>query len=79
MRTGGAEATFAQQVSPGRVDITIARGADATGATGSGLLAALLVSPVAAGGAQITVSGVASGPGGTSMGLQFRPAIVRIQ
>jgi hypothetical protein len=79
MRMGGANVTFVQQVNRGRVDITITRAADSTGATGSGLLAAVLFDPVAAGPAQVTLSGLASGPGGTSMGLQFRPAGFRIQ
>ena len=42
MRSGGANATFTQQVAPGRVDITIMRAADATGASGTGLLGAVL-------------------------------------
>ena len=42
MRSGGANATFTQQAAPGRVDITITRGADATGASGTGLLGAML-------------------------------------
>ena len=48
MRSGGANATFTQQIAPGRVDITIVRAADATGATGTGLIAALLIDAVAA-------------------------------
>jgi type II secretory pathway component GspD/PulD (secretin) len=79
MRTGGAKATFTQQVSPGRVDITIVRDADATGATGTGLLGAILLDALAPGVATITVSGAATGPGGTPMGLQFQPARVTIQ
>jgi type II secretory pathway component GspD/PulD (secretin) len=79
MRTGGAKATFTQQVSPGRVDITIVRDADATGATGTGLLGAILLDALAPGMATLTVSGAAGGPGGTPMGLQFQPARVNIQ
>jgi len=79
MRTGGATATFTQQVSNGRVDITITRGADGIGASGTGLLAALLVEAVAPGTATLTISGAATGPGGTAMGLQFRPATVTVQ
>jgi general secretion pathway protein D len=79
MRTGGANASFSQQISQGRVDITIVRAADATGATGTGLLAALLFDAVAPGTATLAVSGSASGPGGTPMGLQFRPATVTVQ
>ena len=79
MRLGGASPTFAQQVSPGRVDITISRGADATGATGSGLLAAILFDPIAPGNLTLTPSGTATGPGGTPMGLQFQSVMVTIQ
>jgi hypothetical protein len=79
MRSGGASATFTQQVSPGRVDITITRSADATGATGTGLLGAVLFEAAAPGAATLSASGSASGPGGTPMGLMFRPVTVSIQ
>jgi len=79
MRTGGATATFTQQVSNGRVDITITRGGDSVGASGTGLVAAILFEAVAPGTATLTVSGAATGPGGTAMGLQFRPATVTVQ
>ncbi len=79
MRTGGASVTFVQQAAEGRVDMTITRAADATGATGSGLLAAVLFDAVSAGSSQLTLSGLATGPGGTAMGLQFRPVGVRVQ
>ena len=45
MRSGGANATFTPQIAPGRVDMTITRSADATGATGTGLLAAVCSTP----------------------------------
>jgi hypothetical protein len=79
MRSGGANASFTQQVSPGRVDITITRSADATGASGTGLLAAVLFEAIAPGSATLTASGAATGPGGTPMGLQFRPVTVTVQ
>jgi general secretion pathway protein D len=79
MRSGGASAAFTQQVGQGRIDITIVRSADATGATGTGLLAAVLFDAIAPGAATLSVSGAASGPGGTPMGLQFRPAAVTVQ
>jgi hypothetical protein len=75
MRSGGANATFTQQIAPGRVDITIVRPSDSTGATGTGLLGALLVDAVAPGALTLSVSGAATGPGGTPMGVQFRPAL----
>jgi Flp pilus assembly secretin CpaC len=79
MRSGGANAAFTQQVAPGRVDITISRAADATGATGTGLLGAVLFDAVAPGRATLSVSGTGTGPGGTPMGLQFRPVTISIQ
>ena len=79
MRTGGVNATFVQQVSPGRVDITISRPSDVTGASGTGLLGALVVDAAAPGTTNLTLSGSATGPGGTAMGLQFRPVTVTVQ
>jgi len=79
MRSGGANAAFTQQVAPGRVDITISRAADATGATGTGLLGAVLFDAVAPGTATLSVSGTGTGPGGTPMGLQFRPVTISVQ
>jgi general secretion pathway protein D len=79
MRTGGAAAAFTQQVNGGRIDITISRGANAAGATGTGVLAAILFDAVAPGSVTLTVSGAATGPGGTTMGLQFRPVTITVQ
>ncbi|MGE3706785.1 MAG: secretin N-terminal domain-containing protein [Vicinamibacterales bacterium] len=79
MRSGGANAVFTQQVSPGRVDVTITRATDSTGASGTGLLGAVLFDAIAPGTATLTMSGSATGPGGTPMGLQFRPTTVAIQ
>jgi general secretion pathway protein D len=79
MRIGGANATFTNQVGNGRVDITIVRAADATGASGTGLLGALLFDTVAPGSATLTISGAATGPGGTPMGLQFQPTTIVVQ
>jgi general secretion pathway protein D len=79
MRAGGANATFTQEPTPGRVDITIARSSDATGASGTGLLAAVLFDAIGAGSATLTISGMATGPGGTPMGLRFQPVTVTVQ
>ena len=79
MRSAGINAAFNQQIAPGRVDITITRAGDATGASGTGLLAAVLFETVAPGNATMTLSGAGSGPGGTAMGLQFRPVSLTIQ
>jgi general secretion pathway protein D len=79
MRSGGASATFTQQVAPGRIDMTIVRSADAVGATGTGLLGAVLFDAIAPGTATIGLSGSGTGPGGEAMGLQFRSASVVVQ
>jgi general secretion pathway protein D len=79
MRTGGANAVFTNQVGNGRIDITIARSADATGASGTGLLGAVLFDAIAPGAAPLTLSGAGTGPAGTPMGLQFRPVTVTVQ
>lgn len=79
MRAGGASATFSQETAPGRVDITIVRLPDSTGATGSGLLGAVLFDAIAPGNATLSLSGTATGPGGTAMGLQLRPINMAIQ
>jgi hypothetical protein len=79
MRTGGATATFTQGVTGNRIDVTITRGANTTGATGTGVLAAILFDAVAPGTVTLSVSGAATGPGGTAMGLQFRPITVTVQ
>ncbi len=79
LRSGGASPTFSQQVNEGRIDITIARSGDLTGASGTGLLAAILFDAIAPGNVQLIVSGSATGPGGTAMGLQFRPVTVTVQ
>jgi general secretion pathway protein D len=80
MRSGGIDPVFSSQTStPGRVDITLARAGDATGASGTGLLAAVLFDAIAPGTATLTTSGAATGPGGTAMGLQFQPVTVIVQ
>jgi general secretion pathway protein D len=79
MRSGGSNATFNNQIGNGRVDIVIIRAADSTGATGTGLIGAVMFDAIAAGTSTIGVNGTATGPGGTAMGLQFRPVTVTIQ
>jgi hypothetical protein len=79
MRSGGYSATFNSQIGNGRIDIVIIRSADSTGATGTGLLGAVMFDAIAPGSSTIGLSGTATGPGGTAMGLVFRPATVAIQ
>ncbi len=79
LRSGGANVTFTQQVNAGRIDITISRGADATGVSGTGVLAAVLFDALAPGTVTLTASGTATGPGNTPMSLQFRPVTLTVQ
>ena len=59
MRQGGVTASFSQQIDPvaGRVDITVVRSQDVVGASGTGLVAALVVEPVAAGSTSFGTAG----------------------
>ena len=81
MRQGGVTPAFSSQIDEksGRVDIVITRPGDQTGASSAGLLAALLVEPVAVGTGSLSVTGSASVPGGTSVQLQFLPAGVTVR
>ena len=79
MRSGGVTTGFSQQVSGNRIDITITRAGDVTGATGTGLLAAILFDAVEAGATTLTLSGSATGPGGVAMGLRFTPVTITLQ
>ena len=79
MRAGGASVAFNQQVSNNRIDITLVRSSDATGASGTGLLAAVMFDAIAPGSVTFQLSGSATGPGGTAMGLRFNPVTVTVQ
>jgi general secretion pathway protein D len=81
MRQGGVTAQFTQQVDAinGRVDVTVVRGGDVVGATGSGLVAAVLFDPVAAGSTPVRASGAATGPGGAPVAVRAAPASVTVK
>jgi general secretion pathway protein D len=81
LRQGGTNATFTQHTDPasGRVDISIARNGDATGASGTGLLGAVLFDAIAAGSTTFSISGVATAPDGTTIPLTFTPANVTVK
>jgi hypothetical protein len=81
MRQGGVTAQFTQQVDAvnGRVDVTVVRGGDVVGATGSGLVAAVLFDPVAAGSTPIRASGAATGPGGAPVAVRATPVSVTVK
>jgi general secretion pathway protein D len=81
MRQGGVATTFTPKIdaAAGRVDIAITRTGDQVGASGAGLLAALLVDAVGPGSAIITANGVASTPEGGAVALQFSPVTVTVR
>ena len=81
MRQGGIAAAFSSQVDDksGRIDIVISRPGDKTGASTAGLLAAILLEPLAAGTGTLSVSGSATVPGGGAAALQFLPAGITVR
>jgi general secretion pathway protein D len=79
MRAGGVTVTFTQAVNGNRIDITLTRGSDATGASGTGLLAAIMFDAIAPGSVTLSPSGSATGMGGTAMGLRFSPVTINVQ
>ncbi len=81
MRQGGLSSGFAQQVDAanGRLDITFTRAGDSTGASGGGLVAAILFDAVAAGSSSVATSGVAAGPIGKAVPLQFTAATITVK
>jgi general secretion pathway protein D len=81
MRQGGVETSFTPRidVASGRVDIAIVRMGDKTGATGTGLLGALIVDAVGPGSSNIQATGVASTPEGGAVPLQFSPVTVTVR
>lgn len=78
MRQGGNAAQFTQQVdgTVGRIDLAVTRTQDQTGASGAGLVAAVLFDVIGPGQANFSLSGSATVPGGGAAGLQFTPAPV---
>jgi len=79
MRQGGLAVTFTQSVEGGRVDLTLARTADGIGASGSGLLAAVLFEATAAGTAALGLSGVGTTPDGNLVPLAFPPVAITVR
>jgi predicted secreted protein len=81
MRQGGAAVTFTPTIDAraGRVDILITRTGDKSGASGAGLLAALVVDAIGQGTSMIQVNGVANTPDGAPVPLQFNPVTVTVR
>jgi general secretion pathway protein D len=81
MRQGSATVTFTPKIDAvaGRVDIAVARTGDLVGASGAGLIASLFLDAVAVGSSTIQVSGIATGPDGTPIQVQFSPVTVTVR
>jgi general secretion pathway protein D len=81
MRQGGITPAFSSQIDEksGRLDIVVTRPGDQTGASTSGLLAAILLEPLAAGTGSLGLTGSATVPGGASAALQFLPAGITVR
>ncbi len=81
MRQGGITTSFTPRIDApaGRVDIAITRAGDQAGASGAGLLAALLFDAVGPGGSVIQVNGVGNTPEGGAVSLQFNPVSVTVR
>ena len=74
-RRHGDRSRRASTPSPAASTSLITRSGDQAGASGTGLLAALLFDAVGTGNSTIQVSGVASTPEGTPVPLQFTPVL----
>ena len=81
MSQGRADVTFAQEVdlSNGQIDLALTRLRDATGAAGSGLVAAVVFEAVARGSATLSPSGLGLTPGGAPVAFDFQPATVSVR
>jgi type II secretory pathway component GspD/PulD (secretin) len=81
MRQGGVSAPFSQQVDAvaGRVDITVVRSQDVVGASGTGLVAALIVEALAPGSTSLGAAGTATAPGGAPVPVTATPAAVTVR
>jgi type II secretory pathway component GspD/PulD (secretin) len=81
MRQGAATASFTPRIDAvaGRVDITVARMGDQVGASGAGLIASLFMTAIGPGNSLVQVSGVAMGPEGVPIQIQFSPVTVTVR
>jgi hypothetical protein len=81
MRQGGLTASFTPRIDAanGRVDIAIARTGDQVGASGIGLIAALIFDAVAPGTSTLAVTGLGTAPDGSPVALTFSPVSVTVR
>jgi hypothetical protein len=59
--------------------MTFTRAQDLVGASGSGLLAAVLFEPIAAGASTLAASGAGTGPAGSVLTVQSAPVTVTVR
>jgi general secretion pathway protein D len=81
MQQGGVKTTFVPKIDEkaGRVDIVITRTGDDSGASGTGLLAAIVFQAVAPGASPMGVSAVAMTPKGAPISVQLVPSSVTVK
>ena len=81
MRQGGADVTFVQQVDTagGRVDLALTRAGDPVGASGFGVVAAIVFEAIAPGEVMLTPSGLGLTPGGATLAFDFQPATLTVR
>ena len=81
MNQGGIQGTFTQQVdaAAGRVDIAVVRPGDVLGASGTGVVAALLIEAIAPGSSSVAVAGVGTLVGGGAAPLVFQSVTITVK
>ena len=81
MQQGSASVTFVQDVNPetGRIDLSLTRTGDQSGAAGSGLVASVVFEPVAQGASILSPSGLGLTPTGAPLALSFEPTTVSVR
>jgi hypothetical protein len=81
MRKGGAKVTFTHKIdeAAGRIDITLTRANDTTGASGDGVVVGIVFDAIGVGTSPLTAAGVATAPGGAVVPLQFVPATATVR
>ena len=81
MSQGRTVVAFAQEVDAtrGYIDLALTRTGDTTGASGSGLVAAVIFEPLSAGAATLSPAGVGLTPRGAPLAFDFRPTTVSVR
>jgi hypothetical protein len=81
MQQGGVAVSSTPRIdaAAGRVDVAITRTSDSAGASGSGLLTALVFDAIGPGNSIIQVNGVATTPEGAPIALVFNPVNVTVR